>query len=330
MPAAFHFERPRPSSTARAVLECHWAVRCQAAHERSQASIEASPAAIDDDARGEEPRARAAGAVDLPALHERTTHVDGLRVSSRSNVDEAPAGAVPIVFLHGLGVSSAYMAPLARRLARHHPVHALDAPGFGRSEAPGRGVPTIAQHADYVRAWLDASRIPRAHLVANSMGCQVAAEVAARHPHRVARLVLIGPTLGGARSFVRTAWQLAVDVPRERRSLIPLHAMDDLRAGPVRILRTLRHATRHHLQNVLPKVDAPTLVLRGTRDPVVSRQEALTAALLARRGNLQEIEGAPHAANFSEPDKVAEAILPFLREPHAGQSAHDERAAARG
>lgn len=274
--------------------------------------------------------------MDHPALHEHITQVDGLRVSSRSNTDAAPHDAVPVVLLHGLGVSSAYMAPLAQRLARHHPAHALDAPGFGRSESPDGAVPTIAQHAAYVRAWLDANGIGRAHIVANSMGCQVAAELAARHPGRVARLVLIGPTLGGTRNLLTTAWQLAVDVPRERGSLIPLHAMDDLRAGPVRILRTLRHAARHHLQNVLPKVDAPTLVLRGTRDPLVSRQDARAAALLARRGVLQEIEGAPHAANFSAPDAVADAILPFLREPararaqggHAWRS--DEHAAASG
>ncbi|MDQ6808313.1 MAG: alpha/beta fold hydrolase, partial [Verrucomicrobiota bacterium] len=63
------------------------------------------------------------------------------------------------------------MIPLAERIAENHPVHALDLPGFGRSEGPPK-VLTIPELADWVLAWMSAIDIQTCHLVANSLGCE--------------------------------------------------------------------------------------------------------------------------------------------------------------
>jgi pimeloyl-ACP methyl ester carboxylesterase len=61
----------------------------------------------------------------------------GLAVHARV-ADRVPPWFPAIVLVHGLGVSSRYMAALARELAPFYRVHAVDLPGFGRSEKPPR------------------------------------------------------------------------------------------------------------------------------------------------------------------------------------------------
>lgn len=51
---------------------------------------------------------------------------------------KAGSGPETVVLLHGIGVGSAYFAPLARPLARERRVLVPELPGTGRSERPPR------------------------------------------------------------------------------------------------------------------------------------------------------------------------------------------------
>ena len=94
----------------------------------------------------------------------------------------------PVVLVHGMVISSRYMVPTALELATLCPVYAVDLPGYGDSVKP-LAILGLPELADTLAAWMDAMRFPAAHLVANSFGCQVLAEFALRHDHRVDRLV---------------------------------------------------------------------------------------------------------------------------------------------
>ena len=81
-------------------------------------------------------------------------------------------------------------------LAPDHRVYALDLPGFGRSDGPAGGLDACAALGDAAsrpgsRRWGSPTRSWRAART----GCQVVAQLVARHPERVARVVLDGPTL---------------------------------------------------------------------------------------------------------------------------------------
>jgi hypothetical protein len=123
--------------------------------------------------------------------------------------------------------------PLAARLADHHPVHVVDLPGFGLSGDPSR-VLDVAEHADHLAAWLQAAGLPAVAVLGNSFGCQVAVDLAMRHPDRVGGLV-----------------------------------RDVHDAGPRRVVGTLAHALRDPIEDKLPLVRAPTLVTRGSTEPIV-------------------------------------------------------------
>ena len=234
------------------------------------------------------------------------------RYQIRAMVTTPRADRTPAVLVHGLGVSGRYWRPLARRLAPHRQVLVPDLPGHGRSPA---GAPQlgVAAMAGVLEQWMGAVGISSAALVGNSLGCQIAAELAARWPARVAALVLCGPTVDpAARRAGIQLLRLARSAPVEHPALYPVVLADYLRAGPRRVLGELRLMLDHRIEEVLPRVRAPGLVIRGGFDRVVPRRWAAEVAALLPRGRLVEVPLAGHAAHFSRPGRVAAVVEDFL------------------
>lgn len=218
----------------------------------------------------------------------------------------------PIVGVHGLVVSGAYFEPLARSLSSQVCLWAPDQPGFGRSQAP-EDVPGIPGIARYMIGWLDSQLPGGADVVANSFGCQVAAEIAMRRPDLVRRLALVSPTLDdGARSVGRVLRRWVQESKTQSWAFRRLLAKEYARAGVNRAVRTLQSMLRDRVEEKLPYVQAPTLVVRGTSDPICTEQWARRVFGLLPRAHLVTVTGAPHAMVFDAPDALAEVVRPFL------------------
>jgi 2-hydroxy-6-oxonona-2,4-dienedioate hydrolase len=236
------------------------------------------------------------------ALHARTT---GRWVS------DVPGA----VLVHGIGVSSRYMEPLARELGPTLRTAAVDLPGFGRSSKPPRTL-GVQEHADVLARFVQVAGLAPAVLIGNSFGCQVVAACAASQPALVRATVLLGPTIDpSARSAARQVWSWVRDVPRERAAQLPLAVRDFREAGTQRIAATLRLALEDRVEETLPGVSARTLVVRGGRDPIVRQAWAEEAARLLPQGRLAVLPGVAHAVNFAAPEELAQVVLAFLAEP---------------
>ncbi len=239
------------------------------------------------------------------------TVVDGVRMHARVSEGRA-AGGPPVVLVHGLVVSGRYMVPLFDELAPFHDVYAPDLPGFGRSEGPARALDVVGL-ADALAAWMRAVGLRRAVLVGNSMGCQIIAWLALRHPGLVEKVVLQGPTMdSGARSTLRQTWRLLLDTTREPPSLIAIEGLDLMRAGVGRSWRTFRYALGDPIEERLPRLRVPALVVHGSRDRISPLGWAEEVARLLPDGRLVVLPGAAHAANFSAPAEFARAVRSFL------------------
>jgi 2-hydroxy-6-oxonona-2,4-dienedioate hydrolase len=224
-------------------------------------------------------------------------------------------GAGPaVVLIHGYGVSGAYMLPLAQRLADSCSVFVPDLPGQGRSEPLPDG-PTIDGLAEALGAWVEVLGLVRPAFVANSMGCQIATELAVRHPRRVGPLVLIGPTVDPARRGARRQLFGALqDAGREPLSLLARAVRDDAAVGLPTLLATARAVLADRPEDRLPLIEQRTLVVHGGDDGFVSHAWAERVATLLPRGRLLVVPGEPHAVHYTRPDLIARAALELLAE----------------
>jgi 2-hydroxymuconate-semialdehyde hydrolase len=113
----------------------------------------------------------------------------------RTNYIEEGAGP-PLVLIHGSGpgvTAFANWRGIIPDMGRHFRVVAPDMVGFGYTDCP----PDIADFTldvwvAHIVGFLDALGIARASFIGNSFGGALSLAVAARHPDRVEKLVLMG------------------------------------------------------------------------------------------------------------------------------------------
>ncbi|WP_431879830.1 alpha/beta fold hydrolase [Amycolatopsis sacchari] len=245
--------------------------------------------------------------------HPESTVVGGTPMHS-GTLGRGPS----VVCVPGLGCSHRYFLPLARRLAPHAHISAPDLPGFGASPGPAEAL-DVRGLSLALAGWLRATRRGGSVLVANSAGCQVVADLAVHSPGLLGPVVFIGPTTDPhLRAWPRQALGLLADVPREHPALAPVVGLDYLKCGPRRFLATFRHVLRDPWEDKLPAVHTPTVVVRGTRDPLVSGKWAREATALLPAGRLVELPGKPHALNFSAPAETARIVLGLLAPRSSG------------
>jgi 2-hydroxy-6-oxonona-2,4-dienedioate hydrolase len=221
---------------------------------------------------------------------------------------------MPLVLVHGLGLSHRYMMPTARRLAADFPVYVPDLPGFGESDHPEKTL-DMPGLADGLASWMDAIGLDRAALLGNSHGCQVIIDFAARYKHKITRGIVQGPTTtpeerGWVRQFVRwrqnSHWR-----PREGQK----PATDEYRkAGYGRVLKTFSYALKDRPEDKAPLIDAPMLVVRGETDPICRPHYAEQLAELMPKGRLVIIPDVAHTLVHTAPDALCSVSRSFLLE----------------
>ena len=232
---------------------------------------------------------------------------------SNGNGSAPELETTPIVLVHGLS-SSRTLKPLIKALGSRRPVFAPDLPGFGMSDAPVHPL-DVPGLADALRYWLLHNRLAPAILVGVSFGCEVAADLAARHPASVERLVLIGPTLDPeARTPGRLAMRWVRNAPRSSPRLAPTVVHDLIDAGPWRTVRTLRRAINDPMEEKLPDISAPTLVVRPERDHLVPAAWTERVAELIPDAELVVLPKAGHSIGPRAAARLTALLVPFLAE----------------
>jgi len=234
--------------------------------------------------------------------------VGGAPVFHRWHVPPEPKGDV--VHVHGFAISGTYLEPTAALLAAHHRSYIPDLPGMGRSLRPPEplDVPGLARALiDY----LDQVGVERPTFVGNSLGCPIIIEVASTFPDRIDRAVLVSPAGGpNNQPLARALRQMAMDGVREPPSMLPIAARDYLRFGVPRTISLFLAMTRYPTLERLEDLTVPTLVVAGTRDPLVNHDRVHVLSVLPHVQAVR-ISGA-HALNYSRPQVLAELIEAFL------------------
>jgi pimeloyl-ACP methyl ester carboxylesterase len=242
-------------------------------------------------------------------LKERAGSSNG----ASANGNAPDLDATPIVLVHGFSSSRA-LKPLIKALGTRRPVFAPDLPGFGMSDQPIHPL-DIPGLADALRRWLLDNHLAPAIVIGFSFGCQVAVDLAARHPATTERLVLVGPTVDpDARTAGRLAIRWARNAPRSSPRLAPTIAHDFIDAGPWRTVRTLRQALDDPVEDKLSEIEAPTLIVRPERDHLVPEAWTKRVAKLIPDSELLVLPKAGHSIGPKTATRLTALLVPFLVE----------------
>lgn len=256
----------------------------------------------------------------LDTVRERARNFRGFRYHSSEHIYDdlavsikrfpgPVAGGRQFVLVHGIAVSSRYFRPVATELANIGEVFLIDLAGYGSAPKPRRDV-SIADHARVLGDFLVRAGINNPVLVGHSMGSQVVSQLAFERPELSDRLVLMAPTIyPPERSLLIKARQLLfIDTFREKFKTNMIVFTDYLfRCGIPYFLAQQKQLFDDQMEDRLPFIHTKTLVVRGDRDPIVSRAWASAVAHLMPNATYTEVHG-PHITMYSDPVGTAECI----------------------
>ncbi len=249
---------------------------------------------------------------DPKTLKDVWTIFDGLPMLYRTNVSPLPDGARTIIHIHGFAISGRYLLPTASRLATDYVTYVPDLPGFGRSHNPPKPL-TIDQLGDAVVRFMDQHEIERAVLLGNSLGCPIIASTLDQHADRVEATVWVSPA-GGRYNLpmYRGSLQMALAGLREPPRMVPIALADYAHYGLIPSINLLWSMLHYPTVQRLHGLVVPTLVVIGSRDPLVSEAFIAARAVELPHVTAAVISGAAHAINFSHPDQLAHLVRCFL------------------
>jgi pimeloyl-ACP methyl ester carboxylesterase len=128
------------------------------------------------------------------------------------------------------------------------------------------------------------------------------------------RLVLQGPTIDArARTVAQQVLRLIRNSRFESPGLGWVMVHDYWRAGIRRIVATARMALHDRIEAKLPRITAPTLIVRGACDPLVPQPWAEHLVRLLPQGDLLVMPGLAHTLNYTAPAQFVRAVRPFLQ-----------------
>ena len=232
----------------------------------------------------------------------------------------------PLVILHGAGTTARYtFAAQLPSLTSTFRVFLPDARGHGATRWDTRDGYEAGWLVEDLAAFADALALPTFHLLAYSMGAMTALGYAAAEPERLRTLVVVG--IATAREPGASVVARLLDPARIEREE-PVWAADlERELGPVQGRGAWRQLLQAIARDVatqplltpadLRRIDAPTLVACGDRDPFVPVGQAWALTRALPDGRLLIAPECGHEVMTERPEIFAAALDDFYREEAA-------------
>ncbi|MDO9488405.1 MAG: alpha/beta fold hydrolase, partial [Sphingomonadaceae bacterium] len=243
----------------------------------------------------------------------------------------APAGAPtapPLVLLHQSPLSGRMFDRLLPLLATRRAVIAVDTPGYGESDRPSTQ-PTLAAYGDAIAETLGKHHEPPFDLLGYHTGAVIAADIAARRPAEVRRLVLVSIPYfdDGRRNALLKQLATKAGYAEDGSHLLPLwtgsfrvkpqgQSLDDvarLVAEKQRVGQfgewALAAAMAADMTPMLRAIRHPSLVI-APHDGL--EKESRAAAGLLRHGRLTELPARGYGLFDAAAAEIAKLVTAFL------------------
>lgn len=267
--------------------------------------------------------------------------IEGHKISYLDNGRTAAARTV--MFVHGFGDSSASWMFFARSFRDgDYRVIVPDLLGFGRSARPAEADYGYEAQARRLFLLLEKLQVKGVHLVGNSMGGGVAAQLALLQPQAVTSLTLMDSAgvhykateldrqvLNGNNFLIPKKpedFERLLDFVMNRRPVMTRPVIDYLAD------RAVKDATLHErifldvlmrdvgfLTLVLPDIKAPTLVIWGEKDRVLHPDNARVFSRYIAGSQLHYLPDVGHVPMTEAPEESALVVTRFIDGLYAGK-----------
>ena len=236
----------------------------------------------------------------------------------------------PVLFLHGWGCDANIFADLMEAAQTRATVISLDFPAHGQSEAPP--IPWgVGDFAVQVKQLLDNINIVKVCVVAHSFGARVSIYLASQYPQLIEKMIITGGAgirkpatqqnakrtshykrLSGAVKTLMKIPPLKPMMKGVQNKLIQHYGSadyaklsEDMRATFVKIIS-------EDLTPLLPKIDAPTLLVWGENDQDTPLWMAQTMEREIKDAGLVVFSGRSHFAFLEESARFILIVKQFL------------------
>lgn len=239
-------------------------------------------------------------------------------------------GAIPMIFLHSIADSRRMFEPLMARLPASIRAIAPSQRGHGDAGRPPTGY-RPEDFADDLEAFMNALELDAAVLVGGSSGGHIARRFAIDHPVRTNGLVFLGsPYRLDDKPGVREMWDATFSrlsdpidpvmvrefgdqtigsaVPRE---VFEMLIAENLKAAAHVWVGTMRGLIEDRTVEELDRIEAPTLILWGDQDPILSREDQEMMASRIPDAKLVVYPGGGHVFYLEDPESVAAELAAF-------------------
>jgi 3-oxoadipate enol-lactonase len=264
-------------------------------------------------------------------------HVNGITISYR-----VEGQGVPLVLIMGYSGTGDSWIFQKRPFRKRFRVLTFDNRGVGKTDRPD-GPYTTRMMADDTVALMDHLEIDRAHVLGVSMGGMIAQEVALNYPERVLKLVLgctfagreapsgyspdVQRAMGGEEGYTdeelmnapvgkltSTVLSFSFNTFLFKIFIVPLARVRTRLLGMKGLYGQLQACHSHNTLDRLPGLQAPTLVIAGTRDEIIAPESSDVLANAIPNARLVKVEGGSHAFFMEHPRRFNREVLGFLTE----------------
>jgi pimeloyl-ACP methyl ester carboxylesterase len=275
-------------------------------------------------------------------------HLNGIDINY-----EVHGEGTPLLLAHGYTASLESWREQVAPLSARYRLVIYDTRGHGKTSAPA-GEEHYGLATDYVAdqlALMDHLGIEQAYVGGLSMGGMIAQEFALQHPQRLKGLLLYDtgpgtPMMSRDSAMQQRFAQFRSTLANAARSMGMSAVVDAMRKSPQwagqRVEGEVPGAVRRHIEGMremsvegylggaaamqgwagcidrLHTITAPTLVLVGENDNLLSASQVIASKITGRRFVL--LRNCMHGSNMWRPDAWLSATLDFLSDVDAGRS----------
>jgi len=260
-------------------------------------------------------------------------------IETNVHIRRHPTSSDTVLLLHGSGPGVSAFANWRLTipyLEQEMTVIAPDIVGFGFTERPADVSYDLETWTAHAVGVLDALGVGRAHVVGNSFGGALALSLAAHHPHRVDRMVLMG-AVGVSFGITRgldAVWGYEPSV-ENMRAIMEFFAYDKSLLGDdlaaLRYHASIRPGVQEAFHAMFPeprqaaldalclpedqvrKIATPTLLVHGRDDQVIPLEASLRLLDLIDNSQLHVFGRCGHWTQIERSEEFAALISDFLQ-----------------